>query len=136
MSGMFRGYMTAANANLADADAAKAKKIDELRGLLAAERKSSAQWANHYVAKEAECDFLLKLLDEAHGGPENNPARQPAYSGENDKNFRIPCGPRKGQRVTRRDHHYLETFIRVFQKNYTQMISGGWKNWISGDIFE
>jgi hypothetical protein len=136
MSGMFRGYMTAANANLADADAAKAKKIDELRGLLAGERKANACWSNHYVALEAERDYLLKLLDEAHGGAENNPARQPAYSGENDKNFRIPVGPRKGQRVTRRDHHYLTAFIQKFSEKYSHMTEGGWKSWIDGRIWE
>ena len=133
---LFMGAAMAANGNLARDDAAKARKIDELRGLLAGERRLTAKWNNHYVALEAERDYLLKLLDEAHGGADKNPARQPAYSGEDDKNFRIPVGPRKGQRVTLRDHYYFDQFIRTFKKNYTSMTNGGWKSWIDGTIFE
>lgn len=136
MSGvLFQGALiNSVNEYKADSEA-KARKINELRDLLARERKAYAQLMNHYVAKEDECEYLCKLLDDAHGA-DKNPARLPAYAGEDDNNHRIPVGPRAGQRVTRRDHIFLDTFIRVFRKNYSQMISGDWKSWISGDLFE
>lgn len=76
----------------------------------AAENKDKANEATvlgnaylaHYVALEAQRDYLMKLLDEAHGGAENNPARQFAYDDPDEG--RIPVGPRKGERPTEADH--------------------------------
>lgn len=59
-------------------------------------------YLSHYVALEAQRDYLMNLLDEAHGGPENNPARQFAYDDPDEG--RIPVGPRKGERPTEADH--------------------------------
>lgn len=131
----FQGALMQSNAEWQADSQAKGRKIDELRELLAGERKANARWANHYVALEAKCEYLLQLLDEAHG-QDKNPARQPAYSAEDDKNHRIPVGPRAGQCVTRMDHIYLDKFIQIFRKHYTAMTTGDWKSWITGDIFE
>ncbi|NDV52836.1 hypothetical protein [Salipiger sp. PrR003] len=60
-------------------------------------------WSLHYAGLEAERNYLLDLLDQVHGGAENNPARA-----ESRHDIRIPHGPRKGQRVQKRDIVYFK----------------------------
>jgi hypothetical protein len=81
-------------------------------------------WKVHYFGLEAERDYLLKLLDEAHGGPENNPARQTA----SDK-IRIPNGPRKGEFIQARDRIYLAGLKSAISERASYL--GSWKDLIS-----
>jgi hypothetical protein len=93
------------------------------------------QWHNHYMGLEAERNYLLRELDKAYGGQENNPARKKAYEGEDDARFRIPCGRRKGESVTVRDHYYFDGFIRVFKKHHSGKAKS-WKEWFGARIFD
>lgn len=116
-----------------------ADKIGELYNVIAArdhtivtQKIDYASLATHYRAIETERDYLLKLLDEAYGA-DKNPARKHAYP--ESEQFRIPAGPRKGERLTMRDHIYFERFISYFNKHYSSLASS-WKSFIDYDMFE
>lgn len=79
----------------------------------------------HYVAKEAENEYLLGLLDEAHGGPENNPARKKVYS--EDTKLRIPSGPRSGELPEARDHIFYTAMKKRFDESPS--LPERFKNW-------
>ncbi|MBU3000324.1 hypothetical protein KO491_10800 [Roseovarius nubinhibens] len=84
----------------------------------------------HYVALEAQRDYLMNLLDEAHGGPENNPARQLAYNDPDEG--RIPSGPREGEQATEADHiFYVALAERLKGKSQSLKEEfGSWYNLI------
>lgn len=82
-------------------------------------------WKAHYFGLEAERDYLLKLLDEAHGGAENNPTRKPAYK---EGTFVLESGPRKGQQAEKRDHHYFTGMAEYIRSKKPQL--GCWKKLI------
>jgi len=88
------------------------------------------QWIAHHGALKAQNQYLMKLLDEAHGGAENNPARKQAY--KDTEEFRIPSGNRKGQVVNMADHVYLSAFADKFKtrfaKNWKHV--SGWKEFL------
>lgn len=106
--------------------------IAQLQDQLAEKDRFLASWRNHYVGLEAERDYLLKLLDEAYGA-DKNPARKYAYP--ESEQLRIPAGPRKGERVTMRDHIYFDTFAKVFKRDFSGLAKC-WKDFISDKIYE
>lgn len=77
-------------------------------------------WSLHYAGLEAERDYLLKLLDELSGGPNNNPARSVS-----NQDIRIPCGPREGQRLQKRDVVYFKRIQDAVAKKASR-----WKDWL------
>lgn len=68
-------------------------------------------WSLHYAGLEAERNYLLDLLDQAHGGADNNPARE-----DSRHDIRIPHGPRKGQRVQKRDIVFFKRIQKAVAK--------------------
>jgi hypothetical protein len=79
----------------------------------------------HYLGLEAERDYLLEMLDEAHGGAENNPARKPVYT---DTDIRIWNGPREGEFVQKRDHYYFTKVAELIREKFPHL--GCWKKLI------
>jgi hypothetical protein len=75
MRGIFTGGITQ-DATPTNRDQLDSKEIDKLTTLLAVEKKADTDWARQCGALEAECDHLLKLLDDFYGA-DKNPARQP-----------------------------------------------------------
>lgn len=106
MSNMYDTYtqvLAVGKAKQARRHAMEAKEIiAELDQKKADALATKDAWKVHYLGLEAERDYLLKLLDEVHGGAENNPAREIASD-----TIRIPNGPRKGEFIQKRDRIYL-----------------------------
>jgi hypothetical protein len=82
----------------------------------------------HLVADKARTKYLMSLLDEAHGGAENNPAREAAY--EDVDAFRIPSGAREGEVVPKSDHIYLKAFKSKYEKSFKKT----WGEFLNGWI--
>ncbi|ETX13557.1 hypothetical protein OCH239_09770 [Roseivivax halodurans JCM 10272] len=97
--------LEATNANLAAEVEEKKYKIDV--------------WRAHYAGIEAERDYLLRLIDEKCGGADKNPARALA-----DEEYRIPNGPRKGEKLQKRDVVYLKRIADLGKSKMPQF-----KNW-------
>ncbi|WP_157577900.1 hypothetical protein [Roseivivax halodurans] len=76
-------------------------------------------WNMHYLGLEAERDYLLALLDASSGGADNNPARTLT-----NEEFRVPNGPRKGERLQKRDVVYLKKVAELAKTRFKQ-----WSNW-------
>jgi hypothetical protein len=83
----------------------------------------------HYLGLEAERDYLLAELDKAHGGAESNPARESVYK---DTDIRIWNGPRKGEFVQMRDHHYFIKVAELIREDWPHL--GCWKKLISNSL--
>lgn len=79
----------------------------------------------HYVAKEAEVEYLLGLLDEAYG-KDNNPAREKVY--RDDTKLRIPTGERAGQIPEARDHIFYCAMKERFE-DQSKGLKGFFNNW-------
>lgn len=91
------------------------KEINETRRDVHARRA-------HYSGALAMIDYLMKELDQAHGGAEHNPARKPACT---DESFLIESGPRKGQRPEKRDHVFFDQMARSIKEKYPFL--GSWR---------
>jgi hypothetical protein len=83
-------------------------------------------WA-HYASERALRVRAMLELDEASGGKDKNPLRQPAY--KNPDEMRIPSGKRKGEVVTLADHIYLKRFAANFKKFYLTKWVDRCKSW-------
>jgi septal ring factor EnvC (AmiA/AmiB activator) len=112
--------------NLTSWQSAHANLQQENADLRAEMERGDQVYKAHYLALEAERDSLLGLLDEAHGGAEANPARQPAYADPDE--FRIAHGPRAGQPAEMRDHHYFTKMAELIRTRFTGL--GCWKELI------
>ncbi|GAA6200528.1 hypothetical protein [Aquicoccus sp. SU-CL01552] len=108
--GMARGTVKVLQSALDKANA----KIRDLTDQCWDHFRTTWEWNIVAKGREAENEYLLKLLYEAHGGPENNPARKQAYKDSDP--FRIPNGPRAGQRAQMRDHILMMGMVKAAKK--------------------
>lgn len=79
----------------------------------------------HYVAKEAEVDYLLNIIDGLVDGPDNNPAREQRPDVDE---YRIPVGIREGQLPENRDVIFYNALRNRFQDE-SKGLKGYFKTW-------
>lgn len=99
----------------------QARELQEKDEIISKMRGEMDMRRAHYTGLLAERDYLLELLDEAHG-VDKNPARHLAYT---DESFVIESGPRKGQRPQKRDHVFFSAMAAAVKEKFPYL--GSWR---------